>query len=207
MSKSKANQIAPRDLTDDFGVDAVRYFLLRDTPFGTDGDFSYEGITARYNADLANNLGNLLARVATVVGTKCNGVGPKADPDSRLSALCATVVEDATAAWAQGQPHNALEATWRLIRETNAELESTEPWKSDPGPDVDKVLGSALEALRIVALLASPAMPDTCAEIWRRLGLDGRPEDRRVPRDATWGGYPGGLQVEKAAPLFPRRSE
>ena len=84
MSKSRANQIAPRDLTDDFGVDAVRYYLLRDTPFGTDGDFSYEGMTARYNSDLANNLGNLLARVSTVVGSKCGGVGPAPDPDSRL---------------------------------------------------------------------------------------------------------------------------
>jgi methionyl-tRNA synthetase len=72
---------------------------------------------------------------------------------------------------------------------------------------VSGVLGSALEALRIVALLVSPAMPDTSAEIWRRLGLDGRPDDRRLPQDATWGGYPGGVPVEKAAPLFPRRSE
>ncbi|HXQ90505.1 MAG TPA: methionine--tRNA ligase [Acidimicrobiales bacterium] len=207
MSKSKANQITPRQLTDDFGVDAVRYSLLRDTPFGPDGDFSYEGITARYNADLANNLGNLLARVATVVGSKCEGIGPAPDPDSPLRAVSAAVVEDATAAWAEAQPHLALEATWRLIRETNAELEATEPWKADPGPAVAKVLGSALEALRIVALLASPAMPDASAEIWRRLGLDGRPEQRRLPEDATWGGYPGGLPVQKGPPLFPRRKD
>ena len=107
-----------------------------------------------------------------------------------------------------GSPTLALEATWRLIRETNAELEATEPWKAEPGPAVDAVLGSALEALRIVALLASPAMPDTSAEIWRRLGLDGRPErPPPAPTDAAWGGYPGGLPVEKGAPLFPRRSE
>jgi methionyl-tRNA synthetase len=90
---------------------------------------------------------------------------------------------------------------------TNGELEAIEPWKSEPGAAVDNVLGSALEALRIVALLASPAMPDTCAEIWRRLGLEGRPEHRRLPGDAVWGGYPGGRTVEKGAPLFPRRSE
>ena len=207
MSKSKANQIAPRDLTDDFGVDAVRYYLLRDTPFGADGDFSYEGITARYNADLANNLGNLVARVATVVGSKCDGTGPSADPDSPLRAVSTTVVQDAAVAWAEGQPHVALEATWRLIRETNAELEAKEPWKLEPGPVVENVLGSALEALRIVALLVSPAMPDTSAEIWHRLGLKGRPQDRRLPEDATWGGYPGGVPVEKGPPLFPRRSE
>jgi methionyl-tRNA synthetase len=207
MSKSKANQISPRQLTDDFGVDAVRYFLLRDIPFGLDGDFSYEGITARYNADLANNLGNLVARVATVVGSKCGGLGPAADPDSPLRAVAATVVDDTTRAWRESQPHLALEATWRLIHETNAELEATEPWKAEPGPEVDKVLGSALEALRIVALLASPAMADTATEIWCRLGLDGRPDERRLPDEATWGRYPGGRTIEKGPPLFPRRSE
>jgi len=143
--------------------------------------------------------------VATVVGSKCDGRGPAPDPDSRLRAVSADVVRDATEAWDESQPHLALEATWRLIRETNAELETTEPWKAEPGPEVAKVLGSALEALRIVALLASPAMPETCAEVWRRLGLAGRPEECRLPADATWGGYPGGLPVEKAPPLFPRR--
>jgi len=206
MSKSKLNQIAPADLIADYGVDALRYHLLRDTPLGHDGDFSYEGINARYNADLANNLGNLVARVTTVVGSKCGGVGPAPDPASRLAALSASVVEEATAAWESGQPHLALESTWRLIHETNAELEATEPWKSDPGAAVDAVLGSALEVLRIVAVLASPAMPGTCAEIWRRLGLDGAPATRTVPADAAWGGYPGGLTVERGAPLFPRRS-
>jgi len=207
MSKSKTNQIAPRELTDDFGVDAVRYYLLRDTVFGLDGDFSYEGITARYNADLANNLGNLVARVATVVGSKCGGIGPRPDPASRLQTVAGAAVEETTRAWADAQPHVALEATWRLIHETNAELEATEPWKAEPGPATDAVLGSALEALRIVALLAAPAMPDASAEIWRRLGLDGRPEDCRVPEDAAWGGYPGGVPVERGTPLFPRRSE
>jgi methionyl-tRNA synthetase len=117
------------------------------------------------------------------------------------------VVDDASRAWAESQPHLALEATWRLIHEANAELEATEPWKADPGPEVSNVLGSALEALRIVALLACPAVPDTAAEIWRRLGLDGRPEDCRLPGDATWGEYPPGRTVDKGLPLFPRRSE
>ena len=205
MSKSKLNQIAPTDLAADYGVDALRYHLLRDTPVGHDGDFSYEGIDARYNADLANNLGNLVARVATVVGSKCGGIGPAPDPGSRLRAVAASVLDDTVQAWEAGQPHLALEATWRLIRETNAELEAAEPWKAEPGPAVDAVLGSALEALRIVALLATPAMPATTAEIWRRLGLDGEPASRRVPADAAWGGYPGGLPVERGAPLFPRR--
>ena len=82
MSKTSLNQIFPADLVDDFGVDGFRYHFLRDNPFGPDGDFSYEGMVNRYNTDLANNLGNLLSRVATVVGKKCDGIGPAPSPDS-----------------------------------------------------------------------------------------------------------------------------
>ena len=204
-SPLKLTEITPAALSDDFGVDAIRYYLLRDTPLGTDGEFSYEGITSRYNSDLANNLGNLVSRVTTVVGSKCGGIGPAPDPSSPLAAVAGRVLERAEHSWAAFAPHDALEATWQLIRETNAYLEANEPWKAEPGPKVDGVLGSALEALRIVAVLASPALPSTCAEIWRRLGLDGRPEDQRLPATGAWGGYPGGLAVEKGAPLFPRR--
>ena len=207
MSNSSVNRIAPGDLADEYGVDPLRYHLLRDVPLGSDGEFSAEGISARYNSDLANNLGNLLSRVATVVGSKCGGVGPAADPDSRLAGVAADVLREATAAWDAGAPHLALEATWRLIRETNAELETAEPWKADPGPAVDAVLGSALEVLRIVALLVSPAIPSSADEIWRRIGLDGSPADQRLPAAGTWGGYPGGIAVEKGAPLFPRRKD
>ena len=205
MSNSSVNQIAPADLIGEYGVDPVRYHLLRDIPLGSDGEFSAEGITSRYNTDLANNLGNLLSRVATVVGSKCGGVGPAPRPDSRLAGVAAQVLVEATDAWDAGLPSLALEATWRLIRETNAELEQAEPWKAEPGPEVDAVLGSALEVLRIVSLLVVPAMPTTAATIWTRIGLPGSPADERLPGAAAWGGYPGGRPVEKGAPLFPRR--
>jgi len=204
MSKTKLNQIAPADLTEEFGVDGFRYHLLRDTPFGPDGDFSYEAIVARYNSDLANNLGNLLSRVATVVASKCGGVGPAPRPDSPLAAIAAETYEATAKAWTAVQPSVALEATWRLIREANAHLEANEPWKAEPGPAVDGVLGDAIEALRIVAVLASPATPRTSQEVWRRLGLPGLVVDQRVPDAVAWRGYPGGLPVEKGAPLFPR---
>ncbi len=207
MSNSSVNQILPGDLTAEYGVDPVRYHLLRDIPLGSDGEFSAEGISARYNADLANNLGNLLSRVATVVGSKCGGVGPTPDPGSRLAGVATAVVAEAAAAWQAGQPHLALDATWRLIRETNAELETAEPWKAEPGPAVEAVLGSALEVLRIVALLVVPAMPTSARELWRRIGLPGSPGDQRMPDAGSWGGYPGGLPVEKGAPLFPRRKD
>ncbi|HKA04818.1 MAG TPA: class I tRNA ligase family protein, partial [Acidimicrobiales bacterium] len=197
--------IAPADLVADFGVDGLRYPLLADLTFGSDGEFSYEGLVARYNADLANNLGNLLARVATVVGRKCGGVGPAPRPDSPLGAAAAESYRDAEAAWAAFQPHDALAATWRLVRATNAHLEANEPWKAEPGPAVAAALGDALEALRIVAVLASPAIPIAAQAIWDRIGLPGRVEDQRLPDAAAWGGYPGGLPVVKGDPLFPRK--
>jgi methionyl-tRNA synthetase len=98
----------------------------------------------------------------------------------------------------------ALDATWRIIRETNEYLQANEPWKLDPGPEVDAVLGDALEVLRIVAILASPAMPAACDTIWARIGLAGSPREQRLPEAATWGGYPGDLPVAAADPLFPR---
>jgi methionyl-tRNA synthetase len=204
MSKTGLNQIFPADLVADFGVDGFRYHFLRDAPFGPDGDFSYEGMVTRFNSDLANNLGNLLSRVATVVTKKCDGIGPAPRPDSPLALVAAEVFAATAEAWEAIQPSLALEATWRLIRETNAYLEANEPWKLEPGPEVDAVMGDALEALRIVAILATPAVPGTCAEIWRRIGLDDTPAEQRLPAAAGWGAYPGGRAVEKGDALFPR---
>ena len=206
MSKTALNQIAPSTLVDDFGADAVRYHFLRETSFGSDGDFSYEGMVARYNADLANNLGNLTARVATVVEKKCGGVGPAPTPSSVLAPVATECYAATAAGWGRLAPSDALDATWRLIHETNAHLEANEPWKSPSGPEVDAVMGDALEALRIVTILASPAVPAAAAEIWRRLGLPGSPEAQRLPDAAEWGGYPGGLSVSKGPSLFPRRA-
>jgi methionyl-tRNA synthetase len=101
-------------------------------------------------------------------------------------------------------PSRALEATWQLIRATNAHLETHEPWRMEPGASVDAVMGDALEALRIVALLASPAVPRTAQQIWERIGLTGSVIDQRLPDAASWGGYPGGLPVVKGDSLFPR---
>ena len=205
MSKTKLNQITPAALVADFGVDGYRYHFLADVPFGPDNDFSYEGMVARYNADLANNLGNLLSRVATVVGKQCGGIGPAPRPDSPLAHVAVQAFDHAAAAWERVQPSEALEATWRLIRAMNAELEATEPWKAEPGPAVDGVLGDALEVLRIVAVLASPAIPHALrGDLEAHRALRDRCSTNGFPQAAAWGGYPGGLAVEKGTPLFPR---
>ncbi len=205
MAKTAGNVVNPLDLVDDVGVDGFRYYVLAETPYGQDGDFTVEGLTQRYNADLANNLGNLVSRVATVVDKKCGGVGPAPAPDSPLAQAAATAYDATAAAWDHVAPSRALEATWSLIRATNAYLEAHEPWRAEPGPDVDKVMGDALEAIRIVAVLASPALPSVAQTVWERIGMDGAVADQRLPAAANWGGYPGARPVVKGTPLFPRR--
>jgi methionyl-tRNA synthetase len=205
LSKTGLTQIAPSDLTAEFGVDGFRYHFLRDVSFGPDSDFSYEAMVSRYNTDLANNLGNLLSRVVTVVGQKCAGLAPRPQPDSPLGELADRCYTDAAEAWDRFQPSVALDATWRLVRETNAYLERHEPWKMEAGsPEVAAVLGDALEVLRITAILASPALTRASVALWQAIGLDGSPTDQRLPQAARWGSYPGGANLERGPALFPR---
>ena len=206
MSKTTGNVVNPLELVDDIGVDGFRYYLLADTPYGYDGDFTYDGLVGRYNSDLANNLGNLLSRVATVVAKKCAGIGPAPNPASELAGPAATAAARSADAWAAVAPSTALDAVWSLIGAANSYLEGHQPWKMPPGPALDAVLGDALEVLRLVAILASPAMPDASQAIWERIGLPGRVEAQLLPAAARWGEYSGGNAVGVAAPLFPRRS-
>ena len=204
MSKTAGNVVNPLDLIDDIGLDGFRYYVLADTAYGNDGDFTWEGLVGRYNSDLANNLGNLAARVATVVAKKCDGLGTAPDPDSPLAAVATQAYADTAAGWASVQPSRALDATWSLIRATNGHLETNEPWKSEPGADVDRVMGDALEALRIVAVLIHPATPDTAQALWERIGMTGNVVDQRLPDAAAWGQYEAGSVVTKGDALFPR---
>ena len=206
MSKTAGNVVDPLDLIDVFGVDGFRYYVLADTTYGNDGDFTLEGITKRFNSDLANNLGNLAARIATVVEKKCGGIGPKPSASSPLAEIAATAVRETSAAWMAVQPSKAFEATWQLIGATNSHLENHEPWKMESGEAVETVMGDALEALRIVTILANPALPTTTQEIWKRIGLSGDISDLRIDNDTTWGQYPGGCAVVKGEPLFPRKT-
>ena len=204
MSKTSGNVVDPLDLIDTVGVDGFRYYALTATTYGTDGDFSIEGLTDRYNADLANNLGNLAARVATVINKKCDGVAPTPSAESPLAQAAQHAYSETAKWWDEFQPSRALDATWSLVRATNAYLEEHEPWRADPGPSTDTVLGDALEALRIVAVLAAPAIPETAQTVWERIGLDGSVLEQRLPEAATWGQHPGGTPVVKGDPLFPR---
>jgi len=207
MSKTKLNQIAPADLVAEFGSDGFRYHFLADQRFGPDGDFSYEAMVARYNADLANNFGNLANRVLTMAVNYCDGAVPEQRADGPLAGAAVRAFEGCTAAFAQLDFTTAFGAVWELIRATNAFIEEREPWKLHKAGDraaLDAVLGDCLEALRIVALLASPVIPRAASALWARLGLAGTPTDQRLPAAATWGLLPPGSALEKGDPLFPR---
>jgi len=207
MSKTRLNQIAPADLVADFGSDGFRYHFLTDQRFGPDGDFSYEAMVARYNADLANNFGNLANRVLNMAVNYCDGIVPDTRADGPLASAAVDAFAGVTTSLAQLDFASGFGAVWELIRATNSYIEDQAPWKLHKAGDADgtaAVLGDCLEALRIVALLASPAIPRAGAELWRRLGLPGTPEDQRLPEAAAWGLLPAGAPLEKGDPLFPR---
>ena len=207
MSKSGAGQIFPADLVADFGVDGFRYHFLADQRFGPDGDFSYEAMVARYNADLANNFGNLANRVLNMAVNYCDGVVPRQRADGPLVDAVGSAFAAQTAAFERLDIASAFAAVWELIGAANAYIEDAKPWALNKAGDTAAtaaVIGDCLEALRVVALLASPAIPRASAELWRRLGLRGSPVDQRLPDAVAWGGLPAGASLEKGAPLFPR---
>jgi methionyl-tRNA synthetase len=208
MSKTKTNQIAPAALVADFGVDGFRYHFMADQRFGPDGDFSYEGMVQRYNTDLANNFGNLANRVLNMAVNYCGGVVPDNRENGPLQDAAAVTYETMASAMDRLDFASGFGAVWDLIRAANSFIEDRAPWALNKAGDTDAVaavIGDCLETLRIVALLASPVIPNASAELWRRLGLPGRPEDQRVPDAAQWGLLPAGSKLEKGDPLFPRR--
>jgi methionyl-tRNA synthetase len=208
MSKTRMNQIAPADLVAEFGVDGFRYHFVADQRFGPDGDFSYEAMVARYNSDLANNFGNLASRVLNMATNYVGGTTPATREDGPLVQSATAAFEGLRDGLAQLDFSGGFAAVWQLIKDTNAYIEDRQPWalhKSGDAEATTAVLGDCLEALRIVALLASPVIPHAAAELWRRLGLPGAPEDQRVPEVATWGSAAtAGNVLEKGTSLFPR---
>lgn len=207
MSKTQGNVIRPADLIEEFGVDGYRYHFLADQRFGPDGEFSYENMLARYNADLANNFGNLANRVLNMAVSYCEGVAPEARAEGPLVEASRVAFDGVQAAMEHLDFARAFGAVWDLIRAANSFIEDQEPWKLHKAGDTAAtaaVLGDCLEALRIVALLASPVIPRAAAELWTRLGLEGGPEDQRLPDAAAWGLGPSGTKLDKGAPLFPR---
>ncbi len=211
MSKARGNVVDPHVLCDRYGVDAVRYFLLREIPFGADGFYSEDAMLTRYNADLANDLGNLLSRSTAMIERFCDGAVPEpvaAEDDGVLRALAAEVAEAFTGHMERLELSDALAAIMRLVGRANKYIDETAPWElnRDAGraERLASVMYSLMEAQRIVAVMLTPFMPAAPERFWYQLGLDGDVRAQRWPAAARWGQLPAGTRVRRGEPVFPR---
>ncbi|HKY31946.1 MAG TPA: methionine--tRNA ligase [Candidatus Polarisedimenticolia bacterium] len=216
MSKTSGNIVDPLPLLDDFGPDALRYFLLREMAFGQDAQYSEEALVDRVNNDLANDLGNLLSRLLKMIEDYRAGAVPAPSPDAR-GALAGEPLEPAArkaaGAWRKAfgdyRFHEGLAAVWELVGAANRFIVANEPWKlaRDPSPGaaarLDTVLYDAAEAMRIAAVALWPAMPGAAAAIWSRLGCAGGPSDEGM-ESLEWGRLRAGGRVSRGEALFPR---
>jgi methionyl-tRNA synthetase len=211
MSKSLGNVIDPIRLADAYGVDQVRYFFLREVPFGQDGNYSHEAIVARVNADLANDLGNLAQRSLSMIARNCAGVLPKpgafSQNDAAILRSADGMIATARAAMATQQLHQVLNAAWAVVAEANRYFAGEAPWalaKSDPAR-MGTVLYVTAEVTRQIAILAQPFMPASCGKLLDLLGV---PANQR--NFSVLGGkhrIAAGTQLPAPTPVFPRYVE
>lgn len=210
MSKSLGNVVRPLDLIARYGVDAFRYFLMRDMTLGQDSQFSEGALVGRLNSDLANDFGNLLSRIVHMIGRYCEGVLPEPGPEQSVDrALREQALETCQKVHREIQVfrlHQAIEDTLELIRHTNRYLEETAPWrlaKEGQGERLQTVLYQAAEALRIAGALLGPVIPGKAAQIRAQLGLS---TDQPIMWEqiAAWGVLKPGTRVPGGPPLFPR---
>ena len=209
MSKSLKNVVDPLKMTAKYGLDAFRYFLMREVPFGNDGDFSEQALVGRINSDLANDLGNLLNRTLQMIHSYRGGKVPaSAENSSVLSEILPDTLKRLDEAMNAYAYDEALKAIWEYIGRANKFIDETMPWKLAKAPEpsaserLDWVLLNLYEALRITAMMIAPYMPDTSAKIWSQLGQAGKPED--MCYNAFVFGSGAGSVIHKGEILFPR---
>jgi methionyl-tRNA synthetase len=208
MSKSLGNVVDPHQLVQEYGVDPIRYFLLREIPFGADGDFSRASLIRRINGDLANDVGNVFSRVLAMVHKYCAGRVPATNNANPLAPKIKETFAQVGLHMEQLAFHQALAAIWELVGALNKYLDTTAPWnvaKKEGGTgELEGILVNALTVLRTVALLLYPCMPTTTQRMWEMLGLPGTIDKQRIEEAQAWGAIPEGVQVAQPIPLFPR---
>ncbi len=212
MSKSKLTGISPEQITDDFGVDAFRYYFLRAIQFGQDGSFSWEDMAARYTSELANGLGNLASRGTAMVGKYRDGVlpapGDYTTDDLALQELLAATAEEADAAMCKLDFSGGILAIKGFVDAVNVYVTEQAPWvlaKDEANAQrLDTVLYTICESLRAIAVLYHAVMPETTEKMWESLGVEVPLASQDVTKVAQWGQLAPGSTITKGAALFPR---
>src|SRR5579863_1211058 len=209
MSKSRGNVLHPGPIADVVGTDGLRYFLLREVTFGQDGSFAYDALVQRYNADLANGLGNLASRTLTMIHQYRGGVVPDSPGRGDIAAAARQTTEQTLDAFDDFNFSKGLEAIWTLISVIDKFIVEMAPWKLAKDPDaqcqklLDETLYTAAEALRIICAWIYPVMPDSARKIWSQLGMSAPIESVKIA-DLHWGHLPAGQKVGMVSGVFPR---
>ena len=215
MSKSLGNVVRPKELVDTYGVDTVRYFLLREMSFGLDSSFSADAILARHNADLANDLGNLFSRSLTMIDKYADGRIPDrggdgmfTPEDQELMSAMAAMVAQYREYMESFKFHKALQAIWEVISLLNRYIVANAPWElakdARHGDRLKMVLYHLAEALWMIALVLKPIMPGTAEKMASALGLQDQFADAGLDAVGQWGEVPCGTVIDKGTQLFPR---
>lgn len=205
MSKSKGNAIDPFEVAGELGADSVRYFLMREAPFGSDFSISRDKFRHRHNGDLGNDLGNLLRRSLAMLTKYRNGIVPE-PVASQLGERFADLGDDVRSRISELDFRGALERIWELIAALNGAIEEQKPWvlfKEGRDVDLDASLYDLCEGLRWLAIVLHPFIPEKAAAMWTQLGLEGKP-DGDWTQELTWGGLGAGTLTRPGDALFPR---
>lgn len=214
MSKSKLTGIAPADITSHFGVDAFRYYFMRAIPFGSDGSFSWEDMSARYTSELANDFGNLASRLTAMIEKYCGGTLPERAESKELADSLANTVAIADKAICDLDFQGGINAIMDFCKEVNGYVTATQPWAVAKDPsrrvELDAILYNTAESLRALAVLLHPIMPISTTKLWGYLGAEsslGSIQSQEISKVSSWGQLSPGTKVSKGEILFPRLEE